>query len=47
MPFQKKRMFKKIIESLLTFLFSLQTFTEVKELTILHSNVFMRTFSQK
>ena len=31
-------MLKKIIESLLIFLFSLQTFAEVKELTILHTN---------
>ena len=38
MPFQKIRMFKKIIESFLIFLFSLQTFAEVKELTILHTN---------
>ena len=34
----KNRMFKKITESFLIFLFSLQTFAEVKELTILHTN---------
>ena len=31
-------MFKKITESFLIFLFSLQTFAEVNELTILHTN---------